>query len=74
MFWCDVSWEIITLNNHNAELQRTNPGTKVTDEFSTKGRIFPPNAQNGFLLFPSFQSGKYTKTIGHMPIKIDPKM
>ena len=30
------------------------PGTKVTGEFSTNGRIFPPNAQNGFLLFPSF--------------------
>ena len=23
-------------------------------EFSTRGRIFPPNAQNGFWLFPSF--------------------
>ena len=30
------------------------PGTKVTGEFSTKGHIFPPNAQNGFLLLPSF--------------------
>ena len=39
-------------NKHNAELQRTDPGSKVTGEFSTKGRIFPPNAQNGFLLFP----------------------
>ena len=36
-------------NKHNAELQRTDRGTKVT-----KGRIFPCNAQNGFLLFPSF--------------------
>ena len=24
------------------------PGTKVMGEFSTKGRIFPPNAQNIF--------------------------
>ena len=41
-------------NKHNAELQRTDPDTKVTGEFSTKGRIFPPNAQNGFLSFPLF--------------------
>ena len=26
-------------------------GTKL---FSTKGRNFPPNAQNGFMLFPLF--------------------
>ena len=31
-------------HKHNAELQRTDPGTKVMDEFSTKGRIYPPNA------------------------------
>ena len=30
-------------NKHNAELQRTDPGTKVTGEFSTRGHIFPPN-------------------------------
>ena len=33
-------------NKQNVELQRTDPGTKVTDEFSTKGRILPPNALN----------------------------
>ena len=31
-------------NKHNAELQLTDPGTKVMGEFSTKGHIFPPNA------------------------------
>ena len=41
-------------NKHNAELQRTDPGTKLTSEFSTKSRMFPPNASNGFLSFPSF--------------------
>ena len=30
-----------SINNHNAELQRTDPGTKVTSEFSTRGHIFP---------------------------------
>ena len=33
-------------NKQNVELQRTDPGTKVTGEFSTKGRIFQLNAQN----------------------------
>ena len=28
-----------TENKHNAELQRTDPGTKVTGEFSTRGHI-----------------------------------
>ena len=46
--------EISHINNHNAELQRTDPGRKVTGEFSTRGRIFPQNAQNGFSLFLSF--------------------
>ena len=36
------------------EMQRTDRGTKITGELSTKNRIFPSNAQNGFLLFPSF--------------------
>ena len=36
------------LSKHNAELQRTDPGTKVIGEFSIWGRIFPPNARNGF--------------------------
>ena len=48
----------VYVNKHNAELQRTDPGTKVTGEFSTKDCIFSPNAQNGFLLCPSFQLGK----------------
>ena len=30
-------------NKHNTELQRTDPGTKVTGEFSTRGHIFLPN-------------------------------
>ena len=34
-------------NKHNADL-----GTKITCKFSTKSHIFPPNAQNRFLLFP----------------------
>ena len=37
---------------YNAELQRTDTGTKVMGEFKTKGCIFPPNAQNVLLLFP----------------------
>ena len=39
-------------NKHNAELLQTDFGTKVTGEFSTKGYIFPPNAQIIFSLFP----------------------
>ena len=35
-------------NKHNAELQRIDPGKKIIGKFSTRGRIFPPNAQNGF--------------------------
>ena len=31
-----------------AELQRTDPGTKVVGEFSSRDRTFPPNARNGF--------------------------
>ena len=27
------------MNKHNAELQRADPGTKVTGEFSTRGHI-----------------------------------
>ena len=33
----------IKKNKHNAELQRADPGTKVTGEFSTRGHIFPPS-------------------------------
>ena len=42
-------WE----NKHNSKLQRTDPGTKDMGKFSTRGRTFPHNAQNGFLLFTS---------------------
>ena len=35
-------------NKHSAELQRTDPDTKVIGEFSTRGRIFPTYARNGF--------------------------
>ena len=42
----------IIVDKHNAELQRADPGTKFTGQFSTRGRIFPHNAQNGFSLFP----------------------
>ena len=31
-----------TKNKHNAELQQTDPGTKVTGEFSTRGYIITP--------------------------------
>ena len=41
-------------NKHNAELQRADPGTEVTGQFSTRGRIFLHDAQNGFSLFSSF--------------------
>ena len=41
-------------NKHNAELQRADPGTKDTGYFSTRGSIFPHDAQNRFLSFPSF--------------------
>ena len=57
-------------------MQRTDTDTKVTGEFSIKGRLLPPDAQNGFLLFPSFLVKKYTKLIGHIssvPKKKDKK-
>ena len=41
-------------NKHNADLQQADPGTKVTGQFSTRGCIFPHDAQNGFPLFSSF--------------------
>ena len=47
-FMCGKSKKIS--NKHNAELQRTNPGTKDMGKFST----FPDDAQNGFLLFLLF--------------------
>ena len=33
-------------DKHNTELKRTDPGKKVTGEFSTRGRIFPSSARN----------------------------
>ena len=42
------------INKHNAELEQTDRGTKDTGNFNTRGHIFPHNAQNGYLLFPSF--------------------
>ena len=41
-------------NKHNGELQRADPGTKVEVQFSTRGHIFPHDAQNEFSLFSSF--------------------
>ena len=41
-------------DKHNAELQRADPGTKDTGHFSTRGSIFPHDAQNRLLSFPSF--------------------
>ena len=41
-------------SKHNAELQRADPGTKVTGLSSTRGHIFPYNAQNGVSLFSWF--------------------
>ena len=40
-------------DKENSKLQRTNQDTKDSEELSTKGRIFPHNAKNGFLLFLS---------------------
>ena len=40
-------------DNHNAELQRADPGTKVRGN-SVRGRILPHDAQNGFSLFSPF--------------------
>jgi len=55
-------------NKHNAELQWTDPGTKVTGEFSTMGHIFSPNVWNEFFIISIVLVGKkYTKMIGHMP-------
>ena len=41
-------------NKHNAELQRTDPGTRVRGTLSTKARIFPPNAKMDFYYFHRF--------------------
>ena len=46
-------------NEQNTELQRTDPGTKVT-EFITRGLISRRYVQNGFLLLPSLKLGKNT--------------
>ena len=50
----DIELLKIKINKHNAELQRADPGTKVEGSFSTRGHIFPHDAQNGFSLFSSF--------------------
>ena len=42
-----------TLKKHNAKLQHDH-GTIITGWFSTRGRIFPYDDQNGFSLFSSF--------------------
>ena len=40
-FLGETNWrEEPSKDKHNAELQRTDPGTKVEGEFSIKGRIF----------------------------------
>ena len=44
-------------NKHNTELQRTDPGTKVTGEFSIRGHIFPPFEMN----FPYFHRFSWEK-------------
>ena len=53
LVYCEIKFLLMRnenkSNKHNVGLQRTDPGTKVT-----KGHIFPPNALNGILLFPSF--------------------
>ena len=49
-----VSSFVDNINKHNAKLQRADPGTKVTGQFSTRGRIFPHDAQKGFSSFSSF--------------------
>ena len=63
--WCP--W--ILKKKHNAKLQQTDPGTKVTGEFSTLGRIFTPYARNGLKKIISIVlvGKKYTEMIGHMP-------
>ena len=45
---------VLMAGPRQAELQRTDHVTKITGKFSTKGYIFPPNAQNVLSLFPSF--------------------
>ena len=47
-------------DKHNGELQQTDPGTKDMETVSTRGCIFPHNAQNRFILFPLFWLGKNT--------------
>ena len=42
-------FNVMNKNKHNAELQRTDPVTTVTGEFSTRGRILAPNLSS-----PSF--------------------
>ena len=50
-----------------SELQRTDPGTKVTGELSTKDRISHLMPKMDFYYLHRFSWKKYTKIIGHMP-------
>ena len=52
--WRIVIYKLIHKNKDNTELQRADSGTKYTGYFSTRGSIFPHDAQNRFLSFPSF--------------------
>ena len=47
-------------DKHNAQLQRTDPGTKVTGEFSTRGRISHLMLEMDFYHFRCFSWGKNT--------------
>ena len=58
------------IHKYNDELQRTNLDKKVTGEFSTRGRIFPPNTQNIFFISIVLVGKKYTFID---PVKIGPK-
>ena len=58
---------MVNWNKHNAELQRADPGTEVTGQFSTRGRIFLHDAQNGFfIILIVLVEKKHTKLIYHM--------
>ena len=57
-------------NKHNAELQRTDPGTRIMGEFSTKSHIFSLNVQNGFLLETAYFASKQNIEIPCIDVKI----
>ena len=55
-------------NKHNAELKQTDPGTKVTGEFSTRGLFSHLMLEIDFYYCHRFRlHEKYTRNIGHMP-------